>query len=171
MPIHYVCEPKLNRPVESERSSPTEFKLQSYVLWTLTLEKRHHPPPAPSRVEPPSDYAFQGGGEIGFVLFIYPQSTRELRALICISKGGGTGEGGIRQGAVRLVSRASTAPGRGSSSTFLFIRVKQIKVVAAVRRNGSNMLNRTKIYIHIYVYVYIIISDGVASAALHKIKT
>lgn len=45
MPIHYVCEPKLNRPVESERSSPTEFKLQSYVLWTLTLEKRHHPPP------------------------------------------------------------------------------------------------------------------------------
>lgn len=43
-----------------------------------------------------------------------------------------------------------------SSSTFLFIRVKQIKVVAADRRNGSNMLNRTKIYIYTYIiYTYI----------------
>lgn len=45
---------------------------------------------------------------------------------------------------------------RHSSSTFLFIRVKQIKVVAADRRNGSNMLNRTKIYICTYIiYTYI----------------
>lgn len=111
------------------------------------------------------------------MLFIYPQSTRELRALICISKGrGGTGQG---VGEVEEFDRGSQIgksskyclPGRGSSSTFLFIRVKQIKVVAADRRNGSNMLNRTKIYTYIYAYVYIIISNGVASAVLHKIKT
>lgn len=165
MPIHYVCKSKLNRLVESERSAPQLSSNCNHTYCELWRWRRSLAPPLTillSSILSRASFRLRLlGGEIGFVLFIYPQSTRELRALICISKGRGeTGEG---VGEVEEFDRGSQIgksskyclPGRGSSSTFLFIRVKQIKVVAADRRNGSNMLNRTKIYMYIYMHTYI----------------
>lgn len=97
-----------------------------------------------------------GGGEIGFVLFIYPQSTRELRALICISKGGGTGE-------VEEFDRGSQI---GKSSKYCAWSWFIVNVsVYSCETNQSRRGRPTKrkqyaksdkdIHIYIYMYTYI----------------